>query len=550
MSQAAASAGKEWFGHPKGLSTLFFTELWERLSYYGMRAILVLFMVDQLENGGFGLTDGKAAAIYGLYTAGVYLLALPGGWIADRIMGQQKAVFWGGVVIAAGHFTMALPIIPGLDGLSAPTFYGGLILIVIGTGLLKPNVSAIVGDLYPEKGAQRDAGFSLFYMGINFGALLGPLVCSWLGEDYNWHLGFSAAGIGMVFGLIQYQMGLRHLGDAGTLKNVTPLSVRRDTAKMWAGIAAVVGTIVVVYFLRDSLGLTVESLAGLTGFLIVGLAVVYFGSILIFGDLTSLEKKRVFVISLLFVGAALFWSGFEQAGSSMNLFAERHTNLEGPLVPLFLGLPILGILLMVLRPMMPGKVLYGLIGVAAAGLLGWSFFGPGATYVSPTGWLQSVNPMFIIVLAPVFGWLWVALGSKEPSIPMKFGAGLVLLGLGFLVLAWGSTYISDNPNGVTPMWLIFTYFLHTAGELCLSPVGLSSVTKLSPHRLVGQMMGTWFMGASLGNLIAGLVAGRIEMMEMDDLFRNVALIVIVAGAFFIVFTIPIKAMIGDLKSDE
>ncbi len=514
MSETSASQ-QEWFGHPRGLSTLFFTELWERLSYYGMRAILVLFMVDAIRTGGFGMTDGRAAAIYGLYTAGVYFMALPGGWVADRLLGQQKAVFLGGCLIAAGHFTMALPIVPGMDAVSKPSFYTGLILIVLGTGLLKPNVSSIVGDLYPDKGARRDAGFSIFYMGINIGALVGPLLCGYLGEEVDWHLGFSTAGFGMLLGLIQYKYGQKFLGTAGTLKDDDEAVRRGNWTKLWAGIGAVVVTCFVLYGLRDKLGLTIENVAQALGYAISILAVLYFGSILAFVKLTAQEKKRVFVIFLLFVGAALFWSGFEQAGSSMNLFAERYTD----------------------------RVVMG--------------------YEAPTSWLQSVNPLFIILLAPVFGWLWVALGKLEPSIPFKFGAGLVILGAGFLVMAWGSTYVPEElraavaagegttgMTGVSPNWLIVTYFLHTCGELCLSPVGLSSVTKLSPHRLVGQMMGTWFMGAALGNLIAGLVAGRIESMPLPELFGTVATIVIVSGAAFLILTIPIKKLIGDLKSDE
>ena len=500
MSDGSVAAQKEWFGHPRGLSTLFFTELWERLSYYGMRALLILFMVNASE--GLGMTDGKAAAIYGLYTAGVYLFALPGGWIADRLIGQQKAVFIGGCFIAAGHFTMALPVIPGLDSLLTFSFYGGLILIVLGTGLLKPNVSAVVGDLYEEKGARRDAGFSIFYMGINVGAFVGPLLCGWLGEEVDWHLGFGAAGVGMLLGLIQYRAGVKHLGDAGTLKGAPAEQRQRDWTRLYAGIGALVATVVVLMLLRGPLGLDLERVASLFGYVISALAVLYFVSVIFFGGLTTQEKKRVFVIFLLFIGAALFWSGFEQAGSSMNLFADRFTDR------------MLG---------------------------GWEV---------PASWLQSVNPLFIIIFAPVFGWLWVALGSREPSIPFKFGSGLILLGLGFLVMAWGSKYIPDNPNGVSPGWLVVTYFLHTAGELCLSPVGLSSVTKLSPHRLVGQMMGTWFMGTALGNLIAGLVAGRIESMPLPSLFGTVATIVIVAGGFFVLFTIPIKKLIGDLHAPE
>jgi POT family proton-dependent oligopeptide transporter len=486
----AATAQKEWFGHPRGLATLFFTELWERFSYYGMRGILVLFMVATIKEGGFAMNEKVATAIYGLYTAGVYLLALPGGWIADNILGQRRAVFWGGVIIAAGHFSMAVP--------TVFTFYAGLALIVIGTGLLKPNVSAMVGDLYPEKGARRDAGFSVFYMGINLGAFLGPVVCGYLGEKIDWHLGFSAAGIGMVLGLIQYSYGTRHLRGAGELKEEAVPRVRRSWGKLFAGFGgvAVVAFVLAGLQLGGVVELSLQGVAQATGVVIVSLAILYFGYVLFFGGLTTLEKKRVLVIFSLFLGAALFWSGFEQAGSSMNIFAERLTDLS---------------------------------------VLGWEM---------PASWLQSVNPIFIIAFAPFFGWLWVWLAHREPSIPMKFFYGLALLGTGFLVLAWGATY-TQNGTLVSPMWLIVTYLLHTFGELCLSPVGLSSVTKLAPERLVGQMMGTWFMGAALGNLVAGLVAGQIADMPMPQLFGSVAIFCIGAGFLFFIFSPLIKKAIGD-----
>lgn len=479
---------------PRGLRVLFFTEMWERFSYYGMRGILLLFMVDAVQTGGFGMDTATAAAIYGLYTALVYLLALPGGWIADRLMGQQNAVFLGGAIIAAGHFSMAFP--------SEFTFYLGLILIVSGTGLLKPNVSAIVGGLYPEGGARRDAGFSIFYMGINVGALVGPLVCGYLGENVNWHLGFSAAGFGMVLGLIQYKMGMKHFGEAGKLKNQSP-SARSGAARaLLMGIGAIAGLTVLLALLQNwgLVHLTLQGVAHTTGVIIVALAVVYFLFVLLVGKLNSSEKKRVIVIFFLFIGAALFWAGFEQAGSSMNLFAEQLTNRV---------------------------------------LLGWE---------APASWLQSVNPLFIIIFAPLFGSLWVALAnqSREPSIPAKFGAGLLLLGSGFFVLAWGATYTAADGPGVSPMWLVVTYFLHTSGELCLSPVGLSSVTKLSPKHLVGQMMGIWFMGSALGNLIAGLLAGQFETLPLPELFGSVALISAGAGIVFLIFTIPIKKLIGDI----
>ncbi len=483
-------------GEPKGLPVLFFTEMWERFSYYGMRGLLLLFMVAPIENGGFGMDTVTGGAIYGLYTAMVYLLALPGGWIADRLIGQQQAVFIGGIIIAAGHFSMAIPM--------QSAFYLGLILIVIGTGLLKPNVSAIVGDLYPEGGARRDAGFSIFYMGINVGAFAGPLVCGYLGEDINWHLGFSAAGIGMVFGLIQYKMGTKHLGTAGTIAKKPPAEYAKDMATFYKGIAGVVAVVIAATLLHvmGVVTLTLPGVAQTTGAIIVSLAVVYFAYVLLFGGLNSQQKKRIVVIFFLFVGAALFWSGFEQAGSSMNLFAERLTDRV---------------------------------------IVGW---------LMPASWLQSVNALFIVIFAPIVGALWVKLGNREPSIPTKFAWGLLLLGSGFLVLAWAATYTSTGGPGVSPMWLVTTYFLHTIGELCLSPVGLSSVTKLSPKHLVGQMMGVWFMGTALGNLIAGLLGGAFDTLPLPELFGNVALISVVGGLFFLIFTKVIQKLIGNLKAEE
>ena len=485
------SSSAQWFGHPRGLSTLFFTELWERFSYYGMRALLILFMTDMVATGGLGMTDVTATAIYGLYTFAVYAVALPGGWIADRLMGQRQAVLWGGIVIAAGHFTMAIP--------TTSAFYLGLTLIVLGTGLLKPNVSAIVADLYPEGGARRDAGFSVFYMGINVGALAGPLVCGTLGENVNWHLGFSAAGVGMALGIVQYVWGWRYLGDAGVLRSAPGERAGALRTFFW-GVALVVGLVVVIVGLQSSglLTLSFLNVAQATGVIIAILVVLYFGYVFLFGGLTRDERKRVAVIPLLFLAAAVFWSGFEQAGSSMNLFAERLTDRE---------------------------------------VFGWE---------APASWLQSINPLFIIALAPVFGSLWVWLGARNPSIPVKFSYGLVQLGLGFFVLAWGSTFTTDG-DLVSPMWLIMTYFFHTTGELCLSPVGLSSITKLSPKRFVGQMMGIWFMATALGNLLAGLVAGLIESLPLPQLFGTVGMIVVGAGLLILLVSGPVSRLVGDIK---
>ena len=503
---AAHAAGAEVFGHPRGLMTLFFTELWERFSYYGMRALLILYMTDAAR-GGLGMETEISGAIYGLYTFGVYALALPGGWIADRIVGQRQAVFIGGIIIAAGHFMLAAPmVVPGSEYWS---FYLGLLLVVIGTGLLKPNVSAIVGDLYVNDAPERrDAGFSIFYMGINIGAFLGPLICGWFAERVDWHLGFSLAGIGMTLGLIQYARGIKYLNGAGELTGEAAETDRVAAARRQLGIGLTVTLALAagIYGLAaaDIVNLTVVGFAKTTGIIVVVVAAIYFSAIITFGCHDRVERQRVFVIFLLFLGAAMFWSGFEQAGTSMNIYARDFTDRV---------------------------------------FLGWE---------TPTSWLQSVNPIFIILLAPVMGMLWVKLGARSPSIPVKFGMGLVMLGVGFLVLAWGSLYVPANAAGdpavgVAMTWLVVTYFFHTVGELALSPVGLSSVTKLSPHRLVGQMMGTWFMGAALGNLVAGLVSSRIESLPPEQLFAVVASIVVGAGLIFILFSRLINRMTHGIK---
>ena len=490
-----AAASKQWFGHPRGLSTLFFTEMWERFSYYGMRGILLLFLVATIGNGGFGLTDRTGAAIYGLYVGFVYLMALPGGWIADRILGQRRAVFLGGCIIAAGHFSMAIP--------TVATFYLGLCLIVMGTGLLKPNVSAMVADLYPEGGNRRDAGFSIFYSGINVGAMIGPLVCGFLGEKVNWHLGFGAAGVGMVLGLVQYRLGGKYLGQAGLRVGDDVPDARPAIRRLAMGVVAVFGAIVLAAVLQVTgvLHLSLYGVAKGTGFFMLGLALLYFGSIIFFSKLSAAEKKRILVIFVFFMAAVLFWAGFEQAGSSMNLFAERMTQ----------------------------RVIFG-----------WEM---------PASFLQSVNSIFIILLAPVFGALWIRLGRRQPSTPAKMGFGLAFLAIGFLILAWGARFTTGGVR-VSILWLIVTYLLHTVGELCLSPVGLSSVTKLSPKSLVGQMMGTWFMGTALGNLIAGLAAGGFQGMSVAELFSSIAKVTGVAGIVLLVLSRPIRRLMGTLPEDQ
>ena len=473
--------------HPRVLYTLFFTEMWERFSYYGMRALLVLFMVDSAR-GGMGLSDKVAASIYGLYTAAVYLAALPGGWIADRILGARRAVWYGGMIIAAGHFTLAIP--------GNRTFYPGLLLVVAGTGLLKPNVSAMVGELYPEGGARRDAGFSIFYMGINLGAFLGPLVCGTLGEKHNWHYGFGAAGIGMVLGLLQYRLSLRNLAEAGRGTSHADKPGRPRTIAMAVAGAAVV--FVLGLAISGVIHLDPVRLAAGTTTALVSVAVLYFGLVLSLGKFQPGERKRLGVIIILCAASALFWAGFEQAGSSFNLFAERYTRRD---------------------------------------------FG----FVIPASWFQSIGPIFVITLAPVAGAGWVKLARRnlDPSTPLKFAFGLVLLGLGFLVMAGAAVFVARGQK-VWPTWLILTYLLHTFGELCVSPVGLSSVTKLSPRRFVGQMMGAWFLATSLGNLIAGRIAGEFNpaaLHEMPCRFLQMVILPVAVGFMMFVLVKPIRKMI-------
>jgi POT family proton-dependent oligopeptide transporter len=490
-----------FLGHPKGLQTLFFTEMWERFSYYGMRALLVLFMTAPVSAGGLGFNVARAGAIYGLYTAFVYLLALPGGWIADRIIGQRKAVLYGGMIIAAGHFSMAVN--------STGTFYTGLLLIVLGTGLLKPNISTMVGDLYPQsEGARRDAGFSIFYMGINLGAFFSPLVCGYLGEKVNWHLGFAAAGIGMVAGLIQYVLGGKYLGTAGLEPHSSgPEDLARQKRNLLIGVVGILALVAAVTF---GLHLGIDQIAAATGYMIAAIGLGYLAYVIAFGGLTGVERGRVVVIGVLFLSAAIFWAGFEQAGSSLNLVAAQLTNLD----------------------------LGGLHLTASS--------------------LQSINPLFIIVFAPVAGMLWIALSRRglEPSSTLKFGLGLVLLGAGFVVMIF-ATALAASGVKISPMWLVLTYFLHTAGELSLSPVGLSTVTKLAPHRMVGQMMGIWFMAASLGNLVAGVLAGSIGAGEgaggeisasaAREVFIVVAVMSIGAGVLLAALSPLTRRLTGGVK---
>ena len=496
-----STQGAQMFGHPRGLATLFFTEMWERFTYYGMRALLVLFLVGAVANGGFGIDDKTATAIYGLYTASVYLAALPGGWIADRLIGAQRAVIAGGVLITVGNCILALSTTPKV-------FYFGLIVIICGVGLLKPNVSTIVGELYPEGGARRDAGFSIFYVGINLGALLGPIVTAWAKTNYGDRAGFGAAGLFMALGVVQFLFTRHHLGEFGRTPHARPGDDVADQRRgAWrqlgfgiAIVAAVAGAVAL-----DWIPVNPVSLAQVTSYIILAMAGGYFAYYLFFAGLNNADRKRGLVMVVLFFGSALFWSGYEQAGSSMNLFAERYTDRV---------IDTLGVTI-------------------------------------PTEWFQTLNPLFIMLLAPVFASLWVNLGRRQldPSVPAKFALGVLLMGLGFLIMVAASHLVAQG-NKVSPNWLLMTYLLHTMGEMCLSPVGLSYFTKLTPKRFAGQMMGMFFLSLSLGNLFAGLIAGEFDasnLAAMPGQYMHIVYFSVGLGTMLLVLSRPVKRLMGDVE---
>jgi len=444
------------FGHPRGLSTLFFTEFWERFSFYGIRALLVLYMTAAVADGGLGFRTGHATTVYGWYLMLVYLTALPGGILADRWLGQRQAVLIGGAIIALGNFALVIH--------TVPFFYLGLALVIIGTGLLKPNVSTMVGGLYEPGDARRDGGFTIFYMGINLGAFLAPLICGWIAQSpqfvtwahgrgfditAGWNWAFAVAGVGMIFGLIQYKIsGDRLLGNVG----LRPAGATLATAD---------------------------------------------GAPTKRKRLTAVEKKNLLVIGILFFFSMLFWSAFEQAGSTMNMFARDFTRTR---------------------------------------ILGFDF---------PSSWFQSAGALLIIIFAPIFAWLWTRLAraGREPSGPGKFSLGLLGVGLGFVVLWWAARLSGPEGQLVAPHWLLTVFLFHTWGELCLSPVGLSLMTKLAPARIASFVMGLWFTSTALGNGLGGWIAGFYETeggAAPSHLFGGIAVYCLIAALILALLVRPIK----------
>lgn len=487
-----ASGDSRWdrsfFGHPRGLSTLFFVEMWERFSYYGMRALLILFMTATAAKGGLGFNTSKAGAIYGLYTSLIYLFGLPGGWLADRIFGLRKSVLWGGIIIACGHFAMAFE--------NLTSFYVGLGLIVVGTGMLKTNASTLVGTLYDANDERRDAGFSIYYMGINIGALVAPLVCGYLGENINWHYGFAAAGVGMTLGVIQYAFGDKYLGARVRKPSRTPEDMRIFKIAAGAFVALIgLGTLLAI---TGALPFTAEGISDGFGWFLLGVVIVFFAWLLNSKDFDPKEKKRFWAILVLFIASGAFWSAFEQAGSTLNLFAERNTNLHTWDFRL------------------------------------WGFF--RASY------FQSFNSVFLIIFAPIFAWLWIRMGKGQPSSTAKFSLGLIFVGLGFAILI-----PIANGTAVSPWWLTATYLLHTIGELCLSPVGLSAMTKLAPERIAGVIMGAWFLSISVGDYIGGRLASVYETFPLPTLFGIVAGFCILMALLLVLLIRPMRRLMGGVN---
>jgi len=390
-------------GHPRALATLFFTEMWERFTFYGMRALLVLFLVDAVTNGGYGLDDKTATAIYGLYTAAVFMAALPGGWIADRLLGAQRAVMLGGALMTIGNLML---VVPGPKEL----FFGGLVVIILGVGLLKPNISTLVADLYPEGGGRRDAGFTIFYMGINLGAFIGPLIAGWLAHRYGWRIGFLAAAVGLPFGLAQFWLSRHRLNGAGVRpnRNDEGAGLARDWRRLWLAIA--IGVLAAAFVFSGFVPLDPPRLAQGAAYVLVGMAALYFVYLFTGAGLDVVERRRMIVVLVMFIACALFWSGYEQAGSSLNLFAKRHID----------------------------RVVGG--------------------FEIPAGWFQSVRPAFVIVFAPFVSMLWVWLARRQLDLaaPLKFACGLLLMGLGFLFMVAAANIVgaqnSPYPPRTTVAW--------------------------------------------------------------------------------------------------
>ena len=490
-------------GHPKGLYVLFATEMWERFSYYGMRALLVLYLTAQLIDGGFELDRASALEIYAIFTGLVYLTPIVGGLLADKLLGQRKAIFIGGILMALGQFTLAYSQMGDL-GSRTWLLQLGLGVLIVGNGFFKPNISTMVGRLYSDHDPRKDSAFTIFYMGINLGAFLAPIICGYLAVEFGWAYGFGAAGVGMILGTLWFAVQGRILGNVGFAPNRDLESKEQLTlgGKDWTHIAMyIVGSLILVYSLLvlwGNIGEGAKSLITTVMAIIGTLALAY----IIFSNTKgSVEWKRVGVIFILCFFNIFFWAGFEQAGGTFNLFAENNTD----------------------RMTFLGEI--------------------------PTAWFQSVNSIWIISLAPVISVLWLSLSriGKNPNIPVKFALGLLFLGVGFVVMS-AANGASEGGNLVSPMWLVSVYFLHTVAELCLSPIGLSMISKLSPQKIVSVMMGLFFASIALANYMAGVLEAVLKNYLPDmPLFSFLTLTSISAGVILLLISPILKRLMSGVS---
>ncbi|MER5973061.1 oligopeptide:H+ symporter [Streptomyces sp. NPDC002055] len=497
--QETPAGGKTFFGHPRGLATLFMTEMWERFSFYGMRALLVVYLISggpdadkDAQGGGLGMPEADAVAIYSVYMAMVYLLAMPGGWFGDRVWGPRKTVAIAASVIMAGHLTLAVP--------GEAMFFLGLVLVALGSGLMKANISTMVGQLYRgPQDPRRDGGFTVFYMGINLGAFFAPLVIGTVGQQYNWHLGFGLAAVGMGLGLIQFLIGSRHL-DAQSSVVPTPLSAEERNSTLiksllWLVVAAVFyGVVTFTGNFTLNWALVPITLLGL----VIPAAVLV--RIKRDKELTAVEQTKVSGYIWFFVVAAIFWMIYDQGGSTMAAFAETKT---------------------------------------AGEVFGIDF---------PSSWFQSLNPLFIMALAPVFAWLWLwlARSDREPTTTVKFALSLLMIGGSFFVFVVPMLMAADGAKA-SPMWLVSIYLIQTAGELCLSPVGLSVTTKMAPEKYASQMMGVWFLAVTAGDCITGLLSiGGVDLSG-SAVVATEATMAVLAGAGVYAYRKKIIQLMGDVR---
>ncbi|MEU8588196.1 oligopeptide:H+ symporter [Streptomyces sp. NPDC048664] len=482
---------KTFFGHPRGLATLFMTEMWERFSFYGMRALLVLYLVAPASKGGLAFAAATGAAIYSVYNATVYLLAVPGGWFADRVWGPRKTVAVGGTIIMIGHFLLAVPL--------QASFFVGLVFIAVGSGLLKANISTMVGHLYPDRNdARRDGAFTVFYMGINLGAFVAPLLIGWVADVTNWHFGFALAGVGMALGLVQYLLGTRHLSaisdEVSQPMDATERTALLKKTGLWAAAAAVFYGVVAA-----SGSFTIDWVLWPLSLLGLALPAFYFTRMRRDQELTADDKSKISGYVWFFVVAAIFWMIYDQSGSTLSLFASDHT---------------------------------------ANKLWGFGF---------PASWFQSLNPLFVMALAPVIAALWIKLRERNPSTTVKFALGLIGIGVSFGVMMMAMGAASGDAK-VTPLWLCMVYLIQTVAELCLSPVGLSVTTKLAPQKYASQMMGLWFLAVTAGDCLAALTQLVIgDAFLSTTSFAIQGAIAALGGLGFIAYRKKVIALMGDVR---